>query len=81
MTKSGTGQNSGVVYDVEIIGGMGTICTPINIQSTLTFDKSKNVLIHLTSELGPKKHIIFFDNLCVSLELLIQVKVDGYIYH
>ena len=53
---------------------MGTSCTPVNIQSTHTFGKSENVVLRLTSEFGPKKHKIFFDNLFVSPELLIQLK-------
>ena len=66
---------SGYVYDFEVVVGMVTAGgTLVNIQSTHTFGKSENVVLRLTSELGPKKHKILFDNLFTGPELLIQLK-------
>ena len=62
------------MYDFEVYGGIGTSGTPANIQSTHRFGESENVVLRLTSELSPKKHKLFFDNLFASPELLIQLK-------
>ena len=62
------------MYDFEVVVGMVTSGTPVNIQSTHTFGKSEDVVARLISELGPKKHKILFDNLFTSPELLIQLK-------
>ena len=71
---------SGYVYGFELVGGMGTSSTPAYIQSTHSFDENKNVVLHLTSELNPKKYKIFFGKLFDSLELLIQLKsMDMYV--
>ena len=59
---------------------MGTSSTPSYIQCTHSFDENKTVVVHLTSELNPKKYKIFFEKRFDSLELLIQPKsMDIYV--
>ena len=65
---------SSYVNDFELVGGMGTVGIPANIQSTHTFGESENVVLQLTSELNPKKHKIFSDNCFANPEWLIQLK-------
>ena len=68
------------MYGFEVFGGMGTSSPPSYIQCTHSFDENKTVVVHLTSELNPKKYKIFFDKLFDSLELLIQLKsMDIYV--
>ena len=68
---------SGYVYGFEVLGGKDAKGPPRNVQLLYQFSESDNVVLHLIKDLEKDKHKVFFDNLFVSPELMIQLRHQG----
>ena len=76
-TRYGAVQAFQDVYDFEVLGGKDAKGPLANIQLLYQFGESKNVVLRLTKDLEKDKHKVFFDNLFMSPELIIQLKHQG----